>query len=74
MFFSKVWNHDLFLTDDFLGQVTIPLKEVPVQEWDQDADTAATGECPGLRCRCHGITVETEDACYDLRWNGPGPG
>jgi len=39
----KVWNHDLFLTDDFLGQVVIPLKEVPVQEWNEKGDEARTG-------------------------------
>ncbi|CAM9641398.1 unnamed protein product, partial [Sphacelaria rigidula] len=32
----QVWNHDLFLTDDFLGQLYIPLKEVPVSEYSVD--------------------------------------
>lgn len=45
----KAWNHDLFLTDDFLGQVVIPLKEVPVQEWNEQGGEPCTGVV--LRCR-----------------------
>eukprot|EP00903_Cladosiphon_okamuranus_P016576 g15291.t1 len=37
----QVWNKDLFLTDDFLGHVTIPLKDVAVQKWDDDVDAPA---------------------------------
>lgn len=40
----QVWHKDLFLTDDFLGHVTIPLKDVAVQSWDDDDDAPAPGE------------------------------
>eukprot|EP00752_Nemacystus_decipiens_P003083 g2855.t2 len=37
----QVWHKDLFLTDDFLGHVTIPLTDVAVQKWDDDVDAPA---------------------------------
>lgn len=39
----QVWHKDLFLTDDFLGHVTIPLTDVAVQKWDDDGDAAPPG-------------------------------
>lgn len=45
LLFVQVWHKDLFLTDDFLGHVTIPLKDVAVQKWDDDVDAPPPGEC-----------------------------
>ena len=33
----EVWNREPFLTDDFLGQLVIPLVSVTPQPWDEDA-------------------------------------
>ncbi|CAM9218617.1 unnamed protein product [Chrysoparadoxa australica] len=33
----SVWNHDLFLTDDFLGRAVYPLKALQVHEWTGSA-------------------------------------
>lgn len=49
-----MWNHDLFLTDDFLGQLSIPLKEVPVLEYGREGDAAESGGRGHAGCRVGG--------------------
>ena len=33
----QVWNRDTFVTDDFLGQVVIPLKSLTPADYNEDA-------------------------------------
>ena len=33
----EVWNREPFITDDFLGQVTLPLKAMTPESWDEEA-------------------------------------